>query len=195
MRFSISEEQELTRSVVRDFSENELAPRAGERDAIGQLDRTLFQKIALLGLTGIPIEERYGGAGGSWLTYAIVIEELSRVCASTAAVLNAHTLYAAWPLYAYGSNEAKSTHLLELTSGTRIGGCALPQAKPASLAARIKGTEAVLNGKHSFVIHGEAADCTVVFARTGANKREMNCSVYLIENDAPGCRIGKKLKS
>jgi butyryl-CoA dehydrogenase len=194
MQFSISEELKLTRSVVRDFAESELAPHAEKRDASGQPDRVLFEKIALLGLTGIPIEERYGGAGGSWLMYTVVIEELSRVCASTAAALNVHTLFAAWPIYAYGSEETKKTHLQELTSGQRIGGCALPQAKQASITARLKGTQVVLNGKHPFVIHGEASDYTVVFAQSRVSKSKKGWSVYLVENSAADYRTGNKIQ-
>ncbi len=91
MNFQLTEEHEQLREMIRDFALNEVAPTAAERDENEEFDRAIFDKMAELGLTGIPWPEEYGGAGFDYLAYVIAVEELSRVCASTGVTLSAHT--------------------------------------------------------------------------------------------------------
>src|SRR5699024_12556398 len=98
MDFNLSEEHEMIRKMVRDFAENEVAPTAAERDEEERFDMELFEKMAELGLTGIPWREEYGGIGSDYLAYVIAVEELSRVCASSVVTLSAHTSLAGWRL-------------------------------------------------------------------------------------------------
>ncbi|WP_053376094.1 acyl-CoA dehydrogenase family protein [Paenibacillus sp. FJAT-27812] len=194
MQFCISEELELTRSVIREFAESEVTRRAGERDELEQFERKLFNRVAELGLTAIPIDESSGGAGSDWLTYAVVLEELSRVCASTSASLAAHTVYAAWPLYKFGSKETHSLFLKELASGSRLGACA-PLSKQGnnSIRAHKTGRDWELNGGHSLVLQAEAADHCVVYAQTGSGKRKNDYSVFLVESGTSGFIVGNKV--
>lgn len=200
MLFSISEELEMTRSVIREFAESKVAPNAGERDEAETFDRLIFVKMGELGITGIPIGERYGGAGSDWLTYTVVLEELSRVCASTAAALAAHTVYTAWPIYAFGSEETKTSYLKELASGKRMGACALPHAKNEKarmedgITARLNGGNWELNGVYSFAIQAEIADSCVVFAQIGKGKRKSGFNAFLVESGTAGFEIGKKVR-
>jgi butyryl-CoA dehydrogenase len=153
-----------------------------------------------LGLTGIPIGEAYGGAGSDWLTYAIVLEELSRVCASTAASLAAHTVYAAWPIFAYGSDRAKQLFLNELASGSRLGACALPIASKKknctdyTILARKRGVSWELNGAHSFAIQADVADSFVIFAQSASGTRNSTYSAFVVEQNTPGFKIGNKVR-
>ncbi|GLX67950.1 acyl-CoA dehydrogenase family protein [Paenibacillus glycanilyticus] len=120
MRFQLDEEYELTRAAVRDYAEGELAEGAGARDELQRLDGGLLGSLASMGLTGIPIDERFGGAGSDLLAYVIVLEELARVCASTSAILHAHTS-AAWVIDRYGGQRLRKERLMPLTSGARLG--------------------------------------------------------------------------
>ncbi|RAV22840.1 acyl-CoA dehydrogenase family protein [Paenibacillus contaminans] len=125
MRFRLSEEHEMTRSVIREFAEKEVAPSAGRRDEEERFDRGLWTQMAALGLTGIPWPERYGGAGSDVLAFAVVVEELSRVCASTGAALGAHT-HAGWLIGRYGGETLKRDCLHPLASGNLLGSCGFP---------------------------------------------------------------------
>src|SRR5690625_619414 len=112
MNFQLSDEQEMLRRMVRDFAENEVEPTAAERDEEERFDREIFDKMAELGLTGIPWPEEYGGIGSDYVSYVLAVEELSRVCASTGVTLSAHISLASWPIYTYGTEEdRKSTRL------------------------------------------------------------------------------------
>ena len=200
MLFSISEELEMTRSVIREFAESKIAPNAGERDDAETFDRSIFAKMGELGITGIPIGERYGGAGSDWMTYTVVLEELSRVCASTAAALAAHTVYTAWPIYAFGSEETKASYLKELASGNRLGACALPNIKNEKarmedgITTRLNRENWELNGVYSFAIQAEIADSCVVFAQIGKGKRKSGFNAFLVESGTAGFEIGKKVR-
>ena len=114
MDFMLDREHEQIRQLVRDFANKEVAPTAAERDETEQFDEGLFQKMADIGLTGIPWPEEYGGAGMDYLAYVIAVEELSRVCASTGVALSAHTSLAGWPIYKFGTEEQKQKYLLSL---------------------------------------------------------------------------------
>jgi len=200
MQFSISDELEMTRSVLREFAESEVAPRAVERDEKEQFDRSLFDKMGQLGLTGIPIDELNGGAGSDWMTFIIVIEELARVCASTAAQLATHTIYAAWPIYTFGDEALKAMYLKGLAKGVKHGGCALPTIGAASggltssLSARLKGDHWELNGEHACVFHADSADYYFVIARTELNRKKPHFNAFIIDRGTMGGQNGKRAR-
>ena len=113
MYFQLTDEQNLIRETVRSFAENEVAPSAAERDENERFDRELmFDKVAELGLAGIVFPEEYGGAGGDYISYAIAVEELSRVCASTGVTLSAHLSLGANPVWMFGNEEQKKIFLI-----------------------------------------------------------------------------------
>lgn len=130
MQFKLSEEHEMLKKMVRDFAEEVIAPSAAERDEEARFDRTHFDQMAELGLTGVPWPEEYGGAGMDYLAYCIVVEELSRVDASVGVTISAHTSLAGWPLYKFGTEEQKQKYLRPMAEGKKIGAYGLTE--PAS---------------------------------------------------------------
>jgi alkylation response protein AidB-like acyl-CoA dehydrogenase len=198
MNFSLSEEHEMIRKMVRDFAKNEVEPTAAERDEEERFDMEIFKKMADLGLTGIPFPEEYGGIGSDYLAYCIAVEELSRVCASTGVTLSAHTSLASWPIYKYGTEEQKQKYLVPLAQGTSIGGYGLTEPGSGSDAggmrttAKLDGDHYVLNGSKIFITNGGIADIYVVFAVTDPSSKHKGTSAFIIEADFPGFSVGKK---
>lgn len=200
MNFQLTEEHEQLREMIRDFAINEVAPTAEERDEEERFDRDIWDKMAELGLTGIPWPEEYGGAGFDYLAYCIAVEELSRVCASTGVTLSAHTSLAGWPLYKYGSEEQKQTYLRPMAEGKKIGAYCLTEANSGSDAGGMKttakrdGDEYVLNGSKIFITNGGVADIYIVFAVTDPDSKHKGTSAFIVESSSPGFGVGKKEK-
>ncbi len=200
MNFQLTEEQNLIRETVRAFAENELTDGAKERDEHERFDRELmFDKLAELGLTGIVFPEEYGGAGADYLSYAIAVEELSRVCASTGVTLSAHLSLGANPIYQYGTEEQKQKYLTPLAEGTKMGAFGLTEPSAGSDAggtrttAEREGDEWVLNGSKIFITNGGEAEVYIVFARTDKNaEKHHGISAFIVEKDTPGFTFGKK---
>jgi butyryl-CoA dehydrogenase len=164
MNLQLTEEQNLIRETVRAFSENELAPGTKERDEEERFDRELmFDKLAELGLTGIVFPEKYGGAESDYISYAIAVEELSRVCASTGVTLSAHLSLGANPIYLFGTEEQKQTFLVPLAEGSKMGAFGLTEPTAGSDAggtrttAVLDGDEWVVNGSKIFITNGKEA--------------------------------------
>ncbi|HZG70343.1 MAG TPA: acyl-CoA dehydrogenase [Chondromyces sp.] len=200
MNFQLSEEHEMIRKMVRDFAKNEVEPSAAERDENERFDREIFDKMAELGLTGIPWPEEYGGIGSDYLAYCIAIEELSRVCASTGVTLSAHTSLAGWPIYKFGSEEQKQKYLRPMAQGEKIGAYGLTEPGSGSDAgamkttARLDGDHYVLNGSKIFITNGGVADIYVVFALTDPSSKHKGTTAFIVESDFPGFSVGKKEK-
>lgn len=199
MNFTLSEEHEMIRKMVRDFAENEVAPTAAERDENETFDRAIFDKMAELGLTGIPWPEEYGGIGSDFLAYVIAIEELSRVCSSTAVTLSAHTSLAGWPVYKFGTEEQKQKYLRPMAEGKKIGAYGLTEPGSGSDAggmrttAKLDGDHYVLNGSKIFITNGGVADIYVVFAVTDPDAKN-GTSAFIVESGFEGFSVGKKEK-
>ena len=158
MKFELTEEQNLIRDMVRSFAETELAPSTQSRDEEEHFDRELmFDKLAELGLTGIIFPEEYDGAGADYISYAIALEELSRVCASTGVTLAAHLSLAANPIYLFGTEEQKQKYLIPLALGEKMGAFGLTEPSAGSDAGSTKmsavrdGDEWILNGTKIFI--------------------------------------------
>lgn len=202
MDFTLTEEQRLLRDMVRDFAETEVAPSAAERDEQERFDRALmFDKLAELGLTGIVFPEEYGGAGADYVSYAIAVEELSRVCASTGVTLSAHLSLCANPIYLFGSEEQKQTFLRPLAEGTKLGGFGLTEPTAGSDAGGTKttavadGDQWILNGTKIFITNAGDAETYVVLARTDKEARKhRGISAFIVEKGTPGFGFGKKEK-
>ncbi|WP_039044517.1 acyl-CoA dehydrogenase [Sporosarcina sp. ZBG7A] len=200
MNFTLSEEHEMIRKMVRDFAENEVAPTAAERDEEERFDMDLFKKMAELGLTGIPWPEEYGGIGSDYLAYVIAVEELSRVCASTGVTLSAHTSLAGWPVFKYGTEEQKQKYLRPMAEGSKIGAYGLTEPQSGSDAggmkttAKLDGDDYVLNGSKIFITNGGIADIYIVFAVTDADSKHKGTTAFIVEADYPGFSVGKKEK-
>ncbi|QFK73018.1 acyl-CoA dehydrogenase [Pradoshia sp. D12] len=200
MNFKLSEEHEMIRKMVRDFARNEVAPTAAERDEEERFDREIFNKMAELGLTGIPWPEEYGGIGSDYVAYCIAIEELSRVCASTGVTLSAHTSLAGWPIYKFGNEEQKQKYLRPMAQGEKIGAYGLTEPGSGSdsgamkTTARLEEDHYVLNGSKIFITNGGVADTYVVFALTDPSSKHKGTSAFIVEKDFPGFSVGKKEK-
>jgi butyryl-CoA dehydrogenase len=200
VNFQLDREHEQLRALVREFAENEVAPGAAERDEAERFDRELFDKMAEIGLTGIPWPEEYGGAGMDFLGYVIAVEELSRVCASTGVCLSAHTSLAGWPIYKFGTEEQKQKYLRPMAEGKWLGAYGLTEPGSGSDAAGMRttakkdGDSYILNGSKIFITNGGPAEVYVVFALTDPEKRTRGITAFIVEKGTPGFTIGKKEK-
>ena len=188
--------------MVRSFAEKEVAPSAAERDEKERFDRELmFDKLGELGLAGMIIPEQFGGAGADYISYAIAVEEFSRVCASTGMTLSAHLSLCAKPIYNFGSDQQKQTYLVPLTEGAKLGAFALTEPNAGSDAGGTKttavldGDEWLINGSKIFTTNGGDADTYIVFARTDKEaEKHHGISAFIIEKGTPGFSFGKKEK-
>ena len=202
MNFELTEEQNLIRDMVRTFAQTEVAPSAGERDEQEHFDRDLmFTRLADLGLTGIVFPEEYGGAGADYLSYAIAVEELSRVCASTGVTLSAHLSLCANPIYLFGTHEQKKQFLTPLALGEAMGAFGLTEPSAGSDAGGTRtvavrdGDDWILNGTKIFITNAGEADIYVVFARTDKEaQKHHGISTFIVEKGTPGFSFGKKEK-
>lgn len=198
MQFKLTDEHEMIRKMVRDFAKKEVEPTAAERDEEERFDRELFDKMAELGLTGIPWPEEYGGIGSDYLAYCIAVEELSRVCASTGVTLSAHTSLAGWPIYSFGTEEQKQKYLRPMAEGKKIGAYGLTEpgagsdAGGMSTQAKLEGDYYLLNGSKIFITNGGIADTYIVFALTDPKSKQKGTSAFIIEKDYPGFSVGEK---
>ncbi len=198
MNFQLSEEHGMIRKMVRDFAKNEVEPTAAQRDEEQQFDRAIFDKMAELGLTGIPWPEEYGGIGSDYLAYCIAVEELSRVDASIGVTLSAHTSLAGWPVYKFGTEEQKQKYLRPMAQGEKIGAYGLTEPASGSDAsgmkttARLEGDHYVINGSKIFITNGGVADIYVVFASTEPTQKTKGITAFIIESGFPGFSVGKK---
>ncbi|MDY6825756.1 MAG: acyl-CoA dehydrogenase [Bacillota bacterium] len=200
MNFTLTDMQEMTRQMVRDFAEKELKPGVGERDEEEEFSRELFDKMGQLGLTGIPWPEEYGGGGCDFLSYIIAVEELSKVEASAATTLSAHTSLACWPIYKYGSEEQKKKYLEPMALGEKLGAYALTEstagtdAAALQMTAVLKDDKYILNGNKIFTTNAGEAEIYVVFAVTDKEKRAKGISAFIVEKGMSGLSFGKKEK-
>jgi butyryl-CoA dehydrogenase len=198
MNFQLSEEHGMIRKMVRDFAKSEIEPTAAQRDEEQHFDRAIFDKMAELGLTGIPWPEEYGGIGSDFLAYCIAVEELSRVDASIGVTLSAHTSLAGWPVYKFGTEEQKQKYLRPMAQGEKIGAYGLTEPASGSDAsgmkttARLEGEHYVINGSKIFITNGGVADIYIVFASTNPTQKTKGITAFIIESGFPGFSVGKK---
>lgn len=200
MIFELTEEQRLIRDTVRDFATEEIAPTATIRDEEERFDRALmFDKLAELGLTGIIFPEEYGGGGADYVSYAIAVEELSRVCASTGVTLSAHISLCANPIFLFGTEEQKQRFLAPLASGEKLGAFGLTEPAAGSDAGSTRTTAVrqgdgwLLNGTKIFITNAGDAETYVVLARTDKEaKKHHGISAFIVEKGTPGFTFGKK---
>ncbi len=193
-----NEEQEMVRKMVRDFARKEIAPVAIENDETQSFPKEIFKKMAELNMLGMPFDEKYGGAGFDYVSYTITLEELARVCASTALSYSAHVSLAANPIDEFGTEEQKQKYLKPLATGEKIGSFGLTEPTAGSDAGGTKtiavkdGGSYVLNGSKVFITNAEVADIFVVTAVTDKSKGTRGISSFIIEKGATGFEIGKK---
>lgn len=200
MNFLLSEEHQMMQKMVRDFAENECGPTAAIRDEEERWDMGIWNKMAELGICGIPWPEEYGGVGADYLSYVIAVEELSRVDASVGVTLSAHTSLAGWPVYKFGTEEQKQKYLRAMAEGRSMGAYCLTEPGSGSDAAGMKttavldGDDYVLNGSKIFITNGSYADIFIVFAQTNPELKHKGIAAFIVEKSFPGFSVGKKEK-
>jgi len=187
----------MFRRTVREFAEKEVAPRAAETDETGQFPWPIVERMAALGLMGLPIPEEYGGAGADTLSYAIAVEEIARACGSTAITLAAHVSLACKPLLMFGSEEQKRRYLVPLAQGKWLGAFGLTEPGAGSDAgackttAHLDGDEWVINGQKCFITNGSIADVVIIAAVTDKSAGTRGISNFIVPKGAPGFRPGR----
>jgi butyryl-CoA dehydrogenase len=200
MDLALTDDQKLLQKTVREFAESEVKPRAKELDEIGHFPRDIFGKAAELGLTGIALPEAEGGAGFDHIAYGIVIEEISRCCASTGVILSVQNSLYCDPIHRFGTDEQKKKFLLPFARGERIGCYALTEPQAGSNAAALqtkavrKGDAYVVNGTKAWITNGGAADAAIVYVNTDPSKGEKGITALVVEKGTPGFKVGKEEK-
>jgi len=200
LNLQLTEEQQLLQKSVREFAEAEVKPHAREIDETGRFPLDIFRKSAELGLTGVAMPEADGGAGMDHISYAIVIEEISRVCASTGVILSVQNSLYCDPVHRFGTPEQKKKFLVPFACGEKIGCYALTEPQAGSNAAALttkavlKGDCYIVNGTKAWITNGGAADAAVVYVNTQPEKGEKGITALVIEKDTPGFAVGKEEK-
>src|SRR5207244_77779 len=193
VNFDLGEEHELVRRTVREFAEQRIAPVAEELDREERLPYDIVAELAELGLMGMPIPEEYGGAGTDTLSYAIAVEELTRVDSSVAITVAAHTSLGTMPIFLFGSEEQKREWLPELASGTKLAAFGLTEPGAGSDAgatrttAELRDGEWIINGSKIFITNAgtDITACVTITARTGDDE----ISNIIVPNGTPGYGI------
>ena len=198
MLFSTTEAHEEFRAKIRKFAEDEIKPIAFKLDQENEFPHEIVKKMADLGIMGLPYEKKYGGAGSDVLSYAIAVEELSRVDGGVGVILSAHTSLGAYPIAAFGTEEQKKKYLVPLAKGEKLGAFGLTEPNAGSDAggtetvAVLEGDHYVLNGGKIFITNAPIADTYVVFAVTTPNIGTRGISAFIVEKGMPGFSIGKQ---
>lgn len=205
MDFMLSKEHEMARALFREFAEKEVKPLAQEVDETEEFPRATVEKMAKLGFMGIPVPKEYGGQGCDPLTYAMCVEELSKVCGTTGVIVSAHTSLCCDPIMTYGTEEQKQKYLVPLAKGEKIGAFGLTEpgagtdAQGQQTKAVLDGDEWVLNGSKIFITNGKEADVYVIFAVTSVvtdakGRSKKMISAFIVEKGTPGFSFGTKEK-
>lgn len=189
--FGFTEEQQMLRDMVRDFTNNEIKPLASKIDEEGIIPKSLIKQLAEIGILGISFPEEYGGGGFGEVGYCIAQEEIARGCMSTATMIGAHQSIGANVIYLGGNEEQKKKYLVPLAAGEKLGAFCLTEAQAGSDSFNLK-TKAelvdgnwVLNGEKLWITNGGTADIVSVFART-----PKGISTFIVETDTPGFHAG-----
>jgi alkylation response protein AidB-like acyl-CoA dehydrogenase len=196
--FDLSPEHELIRETVRSFADEKVAPVAEELDREHRFPYELVGEMAELGLMGIPIPEEYEGGGGDTLSYAIAIEELTRVDSSVAITVAAHTSLGTMPIFLFGSDEQKRQWLPDLASGRRLAAFGLTEpgagsdAGSTNTTARLEEGRWVIDGAKMFITNAgtDITSCVTITARTGDGE----VSNLIVPNGTPGYEISAPMR-
>ncbi|KAA3661131.1 MAG: acyl-CoA dehydrogenase [Calditrichaeota bacterium] len=193
-----TEEQLMLRDTVREFTENEITPRAAEIDESCEFPMANMKKMGELGFLGIPFSEKYGGADFDMLSFALAMEEIAAGCGSTALTIAAHVSLCSTPINLFGTEEQKKKYLPDLLSGNKIGAFCLSEPGSGSdsgamlTRAEKDGDDYVLNGAKQWVTNGGYADVFVVLAKTEPDLGVKGISMFIVEKETPGFIPGKK---
>ncbi len=197
MLFKTMEQHEKLRIKIREFAEEEVKPIAFMLDQENKFPLESIHKLADMDMMGIPYPKEYGGAGLDAISYAIAVEELSRVDGGTGVVLSAHTSLGSYPIFAYGTEKQKQKYLVPLAKGEKIGAFGLTEENAGSDAggtettAVLEGDHYILNGEKIFITNAGEADIYVIFAVTTPNIGTRGISAFIVEKSFEGFSFGK----
>ena len=204
MDFGLSKKHEMARSLFKEFAENEVKPLAQEVDETEKFPTGTVEKMAKYGFLGIPVPKELGGQGCDILTYAMCVEELSKVCGTTGVIVSAHTSLCVDPILTFGTPEQKEKYVPDLASGKNLGAFGLTEpmagtdAQGQQTKAVLDGDEWVLNGSKCFITNGKEADVYIVIAVTGKVEKRgrtmKEISAFIVEKGTPGFTFGVKEK-
>ncbi|MDR1769546.1 MAG: acyl-CoA dehydrogenase [Hungatella sp.] len=204
MDFNLSKKHHLARTLFQHFAESEVKPLAQETDETEKFPKSTVEKMAEYGFLGIPVPREYGGQGCDPLTYVMCVEELAKVCATTAVIVSAHTSLCIDPILTYGTEAQKEKYIPDLASGKKLGAFGLTEAGAGTDAqgqqtkAVLDGDHWVLNGSKCFITNGKEADIYVIIAVTGTvekrGKKMKEISAFLVEKGTMGFSFGTKEK-
>lgn len=195
MHFDLTEEQALIKKTMRDFAEAEVAPGADERDRTKAFPEDVFEKLTKLGVMGLPFPEQYGGGGADTISFAIAVEELSRVCASTGITYSAHISLGGAPIHLFGTHEQKEKYLTPLCTGEYLGAFGLTEPNAGSDAggtrttAKLDGDQWIISGSKCFITNASFAKNLSLTAVSDRTKGTDGISAFIVPTDAPGFTV------
>lgn len=196
MDLELSPEQKLIRDTARDFAAKVIAPAAAEIDRAHRFPAEIVARLGELGLLGVAVPERWGGAGMDTVSYALALEEVSRACASTGVIMSVQNSLVADPILTFGTDEQRGRWLPALASGKGVGCFALSEPEAGSDAASQRtsavrqGDRFVLNGTKNFITNAPVADVVVLFAMTDPARGAKGISAFVVPTDTPGLKVG-----
>lgn len=201
MNFNLTKEQEMVRKVMREFALNKVEPIAADIDEQEEFPAENIKMLAEMGVLGMIYPKELGGSGTDSISYAIAVEELSRVCGTTGCIVASHNSLACGPIYFYGTKEQKEKYLPDLTTGRKLGGFGLTEPNAGTDSAAQETTAVLvddeyylLNGSKMFITNGGVADTFVIFAMTDKSKGNHGISAFIIEKGWEGFSQGKHEK-
>ncbi len=205
MDFQMDQQHEMARTLFKEFSEKEVKPLAIEVDEEERFPEETVEKMAKYGFMGIPVPAQYGGQGCDPLTYAMCVEELSKVCGTTGVIVSAHTSLCCDPIQTFGTEEQKQKYLVPLAKGEKLGAFGLTEpgagtdAQGVQTKAVLDGDEYVLNGSKCFITNGKYADTYIIIAYTdikidAKGRKKKVFSAFIVEKGTPGFTFGTKEK-
>ncbi|HZG13632.1 MAG TPA: acyl-CoA dehydrogenase [Candidatus Bathyarchaeia archaeon] len=195
MFFDLTEEQRMIKRMIREFADEVVAPGADERDKTKQFPVEIFKQMADLNLLGLPFPEEYGGAGADYISFATVVEELSRACASTGITYSAHISLGGAPLNLFGTPEQKEKYLTQICSGVSMGSFGLTEPNAGSDAGGTRttavkeGQEWVINGSKCFITNASYAKFLALTAVTDKEQGSKGITAFIVPTDAPGFTV------
>lgn len=198
MRFDFTEEQLLIQQAARDFAQQELKPGVIERDEHQQFPAEQIKKLGELGFLGMMVDPKYNGSGLDAISYMLVIEELSKVDASTSVVVSVNNSLVCYGLETYGSEQQKEKYLKPLAAGEKIGAFCLSEPEAGSDATSLRttainmGDHYLLNGIKNWITNGNSASTYLVIAQTDVAKRHKGINAFIIEKGTDGFTVGAK---
>ncbi len=191
MDFRLTKEQQMLRQMFREFAQNEIKPIAAEVDEEERFPWETVKKLGELGMLGAYFPKEYGGGGADVIAYAMLVEEIGKVCGTTSIIVSSHTSLCCAPIYEFGTEEL---------SGRKVGAFGLTEpsagtdASSLETAAVLDGDHYILNGSKIFITNGGAASTYVIFAMTDKSRGHRGISAFIVERDFPGFSIGREEK-